>query len=143
MGEYLQSEPIITLHCLEVDSGILFSANLYSLFREPLLITVKAIANLKPEPVYPRNCLISNPMTSRRSILLLLGVCQLFCAIALVDPRTVYFVIALIAFVLGLLESATTDETSVLTIVFIILSVLALSFATYVLYIEPEKYFPG
>lgn len=81
-------------------------------------------------------------MTSRRSILILLGLCQLFCAIALVNPGKVFYILALIAFVLGLLEAATTDERSFLTIFFIILSVLALLFATYALFVEPHRYFP-
>ena len=51
-------------------------------------------------------------MTSRRSILILLGLCQLFCAIALVNPGKIFYILALIAFVLGLLEAATTDERS-------------------------------
>lgn len=77
-------------------------------------------------------------MTSRRSILILLGLCQLLCVIAVVDPREIYFYIALIAFLLGLLEAAATEEKSLLAIVFVLLSVVFLAAVVHRLFIDPN-----
>ena len=70
--------------------------------------------------------------------MILLGLCQVLCAVSLFYPKEVFFYLGLIAFILACLEAATTDERSVLTIIFILTSIGAMAMAIKELFLHPS-----
>ena len=69
--------------------------------------------------------------------MILLGLCQILCAVSLFYPKEIFFYLGLIAFILACLEAVSTDERSVLTIIFILISIGAMSVAIKELFLHP------
>ncbi len=78
-------------------------------------------------------------MNSRRSVLILFGLCQVLCAIALLASVKMLFPFAVIAFILGLLEAFASEEKSILMIIVLLMTIAALTLTVNELFLKPEQ----